>query len=352
MIGVPPVIVDTTWYVSARARDEGRDTRRLADSLEYGLIVTRRPNAGDPLRTSFEAPLVDSLQLSPTEFVERVRDRVRGSRGDDAAAVLYVHGFGTSLHEAWEHTVQAGIRSRSPGPWIVFCWPSNGLGIDWPRRGELFVRAYRDDSVLAGTSRVAFARAAHQVLDAVGGDDLVLLTHSMGAQVAGEAFVTDTALRARLVADPLRAAMFFAPDVAVARFKAHIVPAVRPLTRRLVLYASSNDRLLAISRSVNDTERAGLVHGAQGTLLSAEGLESVDVTRGAAAENVWQRNLGSHHSLRRSSAALFDIAWIVAGRFPASCRAVLGTASQRDDGTWRLTSVAPPSPDRLSRCAR
>jgi hypothetical protein len=118
------------------------------------------------------------------------------------------------------------------------------------------------------------------------------------------------------------------------------------------LYASSNDRLLAISRTVNKAERAGLIHGAEGTLLSMDGLESVDVTRGAAAENVWQRNLGSHHALRRSSGALFDIAWIVGGRHGADCRAVLGTATVRTDGTWRLTSRPPPSPSSLSDCTR
>ena len=33
------VVTDTIWYVSARARDSGRVTTRLADSLEYGFVV-------------------------------------------------------------------------------------------------------------------------------------------------------------------------------------------------------------------------------------------------------------------------------------------------------------------------
>lgn len=350
--GAPPVLVDTTWYVSARAREEGRDTRRLADSLEFGLVVTARKNEGDPAHGSLSNSLVDSVQLSAPEFTARLRQRLHTSASPDAAALLYVHGFGTSLREAWEHAVQAGIRSRAGGPWIVFGWPSNGLGLDWPRNGELYVRAYRDDSVMAGESRAHFARAAHHVLDAVGSDDLLLLTHSMGAQVAGEALVADSTLRARLTADPLRALMFFAPDVSVERFTGHIVPAVRPLAQRLVLYASSNDRLLTISRRANNAERAGLIYGAAGRLLSLEGVESVDVTRGVAAENWWQRNLGSHHSLRRSSAALFDIVQVVGGRHPASCREVLGTATPVANGSWKLTSIRTPDPASLGRCAR
>lgn len=350
--GIPNVRVDTTWYVSTRARERGLDTRRLSDSLEFGFVITTRPGAGDPLTEGFDATLVDSLQLSPSAFVESVRERLRTSNAPDAAAILYVHGFGTSLHEAWQHAVHAGIRSRSPGPWIVFCWPSNGHGIDWPRRGELFWRAYRDDLVSAAESRAPFTRAAQFVLDAVGSDNLMLLTHSMGVQVAGEALASDSALRRRLAASPLRAAMFYAPDVAGERFSGFIIPAVKPLARRLLLYASTNDRLLAISRSVNKAERAGLIYGSAGTLLSLEGLESVDVTRGAAAENIWQRNLGSHHALRRSSGALFDIAYIVGGRLPATCREVLGTATRRTDGTWRLTSRPTPPVDSLAACRR
>lgn len=344
-----PAVTDTIWYVSARARDQGRDTRRLADSLEYGMVVSRITSNGNLFVDGFNLAPVDSVRLTSSDFAAAVRARARAASGGDSLALLVVHGFGTSLTEAWAYAAEAHVRSRSPAPWVVFCWPSNGSGIAWPRREKILTRAYHEDSVAAVASRSAFSRAMQVVLPAIGGGQLLVVAHSMGAQLVGETFADDPVLRRALSTDPLRGLVFFAPDVPTPHFRDVVLPAVTSLTRRVVIYASSDDRLLTLSRAINHSERAGLIRGATPRFA---GVETVDATAGLRAENRTQRVLGTHHTLRRASGALFDLAHIVAGSYSATCRATLGTAVAVAEGFWKLTPLHPPTLATLASCSR
>lgn len=339
-----PARADTVWYVSARARVDGRDSRRLADSLEYGYVVYARRRVDPWLTGRVELALADSVRQTREAFVAELRERTTSVAPPDDFAVLYVHGFGTSLREAWSHAVLARIRSRSRAPWVVFCWPSNGSGVAWPRPGAIFARSYRDDSAAATASRPAFAVATRAVLEGVGGRRLLLAAHSLGAQLVGEALADDLPLRITLGADPLRTIAFIAPDVESRRFGDYVVPAVMPLARRVVLYTSARDRVLTVARQVNKSDRAGL---GRPSALVRPGLETVDATQGVTAENWWQRIFGTHHSTRRAAAAVYDLMQVVGAGFAADCRAALGTAALTADGVWRLTSRQPPPIDTV-----
>ncbi len=368
------MVTDTIWYISARARDDhGRDTRRLADSLEYGIVISAVGNAdgqttdalsanavsavalsADALSRDIDLTLVDSVRMTESEFVGALRNRARSAPASadgarDSLVALMVHGFGTGLHEAWDYGTQAHLRARSKAPWVVFCWPSNGSGVAWPRAGEVLVRAYRQDSIAATNSRAAFAASLGTLIDAAGSGQLLVVAHSLGAQIVGETLTADSTLRRRLGEVPLRALAYFAPDVATSRFNDVVLPATMPLARRVAIYASSNDKLLTLSRRINRSERAGLLRG---TASPPRGLDLVDVTRGLSAENRIQRLFGSHHALRRATSALFDLLTIVANGVPASCRATLGTASVNARGIWELTAIPPPWHDSIGSCIR
>lgn len=350
-VSIPPVpaTADTVWYVSARERIDGRDSRQLADSLEYGFAVYARRRADPWITGRVELALADSARLSREEFVAALRARTMRVEAPEDFAVLFVHGYGTSLREAWSHVVSSRLRARSRAPWVVFCWPSNGAGVDWPRPGELFSRAYRDDSAAATASRPAFAQATRATLAAVGGGRLVLAAHSLGAQLVGEALAEDLPLRITLGADPLRAVAFIAPDVESRRFGDYVVPAVSPLARRVVLYTSSRDRLLTFSRQIHKSDRAGL---ARPRALVRPGLETVDVTDGVAAEGRWQRVFGTHHAIRRAASTMYDLAHVVGAGLAADCRAVLLSATLAADGSWRLTDLHPARADSApARCS-
>ncbi len=343
-----PAALDTVWYVSARTRIDGRDSRRLTDSLEYGFVVHARDRMDDALTGAINVTIVDSVQLSRAQFEQALANGAAAARGADDFAVLYVHGFGTSLREGWQYAAEARIRSRHPARWIVFCWPSNGLGVSWPRAREILTRAYHDDTELASASRPAFVRAAQSVLAAVGASRVVLASHSLGGRVVGEALANDSVLRESLARDPLRAVAFVTPDVESQYFGDTIVPAARRLARRVVLYTSGRDRVLAMARQIHDADRAGQTTRVP---LVRTGLETVDVTNGLVAEGWVTARVGTHHAIRRASAAIFDLTYLVGGGFTADCRSVMGTARVTADGVWQLTRTRPPNAIEEGQCA-
>ncbi len=291
--------------------------------------------------------LDDSVLLSRAEFTRLARTASAAKAASDTLAIFYVHGYSTSLHECWRYVAEARIRSRAGIPWIAFCWPSNGSGIATPTRGALFDRAYRDDSSAAVASIPAFQRAARVVLDAVPASRLLLVAHSMGAQLISGSLGDTTALHAHLAREPAKAIVFVAPDVDARLFADSIVSAIQPLTSRLVAYISGRDRMLALSRQRSGTQRAGL---RQRVPLVRPGLESVDVTDGLVAESGFQRAFGTHHSIRRASSLVFDLTHVVgAGRSP-ECRTALGTAEYSVAAGWQLTSRRPDLANLGERC--
>jgi hypothetical protein len=339
---------DTTFYVSTRARAFGHDTRLLADSLEFGLIVTVRPRPEDPLTENLLSfDLVDSLRMSRNEFVAALQRRAEASD----FVVLYTHGFGTSLHEGWEHAVYGRIRSRGDQPWVVFNWPANDGWLTWPQRGSILAASYRRDSASATASRPAFLRAFAAVKEAVGSERMLLFSHSLGVQVAAEALASDSAPRAALIDRPLLGMAFHAPDVESRRFTEVLVPAVRGLTRRIVLYASSDDRALGLAQRVSKTTRAGRIARPGGLPVLHPSLESLDVTTGASAEGFFHRLFGARHGVRHGTATFFDLVHVVGGGRAAECREAIGSATRTAATAWRLADSLP-APASARGCER
>lgn len=350
-LGVPAgVATDTIYYISARARVEGRAVAQLADTLEYGLVITRWLPERDPFEDRVLFEPLDSVPLTRAAFVSALRAHLTPLREPERFAVFYTHGYGTSLRDAWEHTYSSRIRARGPQPWVVFAWPSIGTGIARPRNGDLLFSGYRLDSAMAVASRGHYLDAFGAVYAAVGGEQLLAVAHSLGGQLVGEALLSDAGLGAELRRQPLRALAFVSPDVETGHFGDVLVPGLRPLTARLLLYASAGDRVLALSRFVNDSERAGLIAVEEDGPTVRPGLETVDMTDGEYADAAWVHVFGTRHALRRKSAALFDLVHIVGGRAEPNCRLTLGTATQTPTGVWVLTDAAVPEREAVGRC--
>ncbi len=343
---------DTLWYVSARSRQEGRDRRKLADTLEYGAAIFDRPSVRDPFTDGLTLTLRDSVRLTRDTFLSALRVRMSTQVAPDDFAVFYVHGFGTSLGECWNQPLHARVRSGSTAPWIAFCWPSHGAGVAWPRWGSVFVRAYEDDTAAVTASEPAFRRVLADVTGAIGSTQLLLAAHSLGGRLVSEAIArpmpaTDPLDAGTPVDTPLRAIAFLALDHSAARFADTLVPALQARTRRLVLYTSRRDRALGVSRRFHDTPRAGL---AEPNPLRRDGLETVDVTEALATDGWFQQLFGNHHSIRRASATVWDLTHIVGRGYSPSCRDTLGFGTHDADGSWRLLAGQRPDTTRLPRC--
>ncbi len=345
-----PMVYDSVLFVSARARENGRDTRALSDTVQFGVAVLRRratQTDAESLRAADagHGELVDSAWLSEAQFVAMVRERAIRQQSPYDFSVLYVHGFGTSLHEAWRYAAAARRESGSSVPWIVFCWPSHGAGVTWPRQGALVMGAYKQDSANAVASRTHFLQALALLERTIGAPHIVVAAHSLGAQLVGTALAFDTLRRDAL---PLRATAFMVPDIDATYFRDQLITPLTSRSTRVVLYTAGNDRALTLGYLADGYERAGrltdppLVHPA---------LETVDVTRGRAREGWFQRLFGTHHAVHRKTSMLEDLVHIVGAERAAACRIRSGTA-QRQSAYWSLLPTAMPPADSLEGCPR
>jgi esterase/lipase superfamily enzyme len=334
---------DTVWYVSARARADGRDSRQLADSLEFGQVIFTREGDASGARQS----MGDSVRFTADAFVTALRARVERSAPPYDFAVWYVHGFGTSLHEAWTHAAAAQALAGGDVPWVVFCWPSNGAGITWPDRNDLLVRAYREDNAAALASVDAFDDASDVVLTAVPASQLVVAAHSLGAQLVAELLADSTRRTFSAARAPLRALAFLTPDIGAARLADTLLPRLTTRAARTLLYVSARDRALMVAQNIHDVPRAGL---RQSPTLVRAGLETVDVTSASTTEGWFQRQVGTHHSIRRASGMLFDLTHVAGAMRAPVCRTLLHTGQLMPDGSWQLRRSSPMSASMLQRC--
>ena len=335
---------DTTFYVTNRARRDGRLDRQFADSLEYGFIVTRYREAADTSRAQrllgrFSSERGDSVRLTRAEFLQRVQsgDSVAAVHGE--GVVLYIHGFATSFRRAVAQGTEIAHRTQLSGPMVIFSWPANRAPTAWPSLHALLSRAYRQDSAFALRSADALVATIADLRNVTRPRSLTVVGHSLGALLVTEALRMTSALRDSLTVSPLRALVLFAPDLSATRFRDSLAAPLESVAARRVVYVSQSDRMLALSRLVNHSTRAGQA-GAE-TALAAANVEVVDVTNGLRVDNFMLRLVEPHHAMRWASSALYDFIGVVKGA-PSHCRATEGIATLAGERAWRLTSAAIP----------
>lgn len=348
----PAVTWDTTWYVTNRARRNGELARVHADSLEFGLVVSRfreprRPGPAGHLDEDVNGEIVDSARLTREEFSARLRALDSAGAAHGTGTIVYVHGYAVSFARAISQGAEIQHRGRHPGPFVVFSWPAHGSVAAWPSPSAPLTRAYRDDSVSAAASVAAFRRAMSDVQRAIRARSLTVVGHSLGAQLAAEAFAAPGPHRAALDANPLAALVLYAPDVGVARLGDTLAPALATVAARRVVYASDGDWLMHLSRLLNGgVPRAGRASVARA--LASDNFEVIDVTDGRRAAGPFLRWVEPGHAMRYATSALYDFYLVVRG-VPAPCRDTLGLATRGADGTWRLSDTrVPPLPGAMT----
>jgi esterase/lipase superfamily enzyme len=226
-------------------------------------------------------------------------------------------------------------------PWIVFCWPSIGSAITWPKRDAVFTAAYHRDSTMADSSRSAFAAALATIREGVPSRQLVVASHSLGGQLVGETLRDDEAVRLALSREPLRAVAFLMPDIAASRLRDSIAPVLPAIATRRVLYVSRRDRVLRVAKMIRDNERAGLRSDSPWSAPSDSHMETVDVSDAVTDEGWFQQRFGTHHAVKRQVGLLFDLVHIVGAERAASCREQIGTAFLAPSGIMELQRKRP-----------
>jgi esterase/lipase superfamily enzyme len=335
---------DTTYYITNRERKAGRLGRIADDSLEFGMIVTQfiEPaglTTTGRLLSRLKTTQTDSVRLSRTEFLNAlIAANERGSAINDGT-VLYVHGYATSFRRGVAQGAEIAHRGSFRGPMIVFAWPAHTALATWPSAYAIISRAYRQDSALAVRSHDAFRVALDAVLDVTPARALTVVGHSLGAQLVAEALREPSSVRDSLVASPLNALVFFAPDISAERFRDSLVASMASIAARRIVYASTADRMLTISRLVNHSARAGQAGGER--VLAESNVEIVDVANGRRAEGLLRSIVDPKHAMRYASSALYDFFAAVRG-VTVVCRTRGVMVERTGANSWKLTRAAIP----------
>ena len=181
-------------------------------------------------------------------------------------ALVFVHGFNVAFADAVYRTAQIAADLNFQGAPVLFSWPS---------KGTLHPLGYTHDETQARWALSDLRAFLELVAEQSGADAIHLLAHSMGNRALTEALCQIAASAAKRSRAPFNELMLTAPDIDADTFVRDIAPAMLPASARVTLYASSNDRALAFSKTVHGYPRAG--ESGDGLVL-IDGIDTIDVS--------------------------------------------------------------------------
>jgi esterase/lipase superfamily enzyme len=214
----------------------------LSHSLSLGMLI----NPNDWFQSE-QISLDNVKELERDAFIGDVRKLVDASPRRSLLVIL--HGFREQYASALIKTTFIGSVLDINTPVLVF---------DWPGDQGSSLRGYRAARSVAEESGAELAAALALLIREVKPDRISLVANSMGAQVVVDAFSVlyqqeDFADSEAEIVD----VVLTAPDVDHADFNAQFKKEILALSRRLIVYVSSNDRALVASRLINRSKRAG-----------------------------------------------------------------------------------------------
>ncbi len=246
------------------------------EHLNYGVASVTIPRIHQP--GELAAPSVWRFEFSedPTKHVmlqsltpveaDGFFAALRGRLTDQSAtdAFVFVHGYNVSFDAAAKRTAQLAYDMNFKGAPILYSWPSRGATI-----------GYIPDTAVVRLSGRRLTQFLEEVVQKSGATTIHIIAHSMGNRAVTDALEL-MASRHQPVETPLFDQIIFAaPDVDQGLFNA-MIPTIRPLAKRLTLYASEEDWALEASRKLHgQAPRAG--QGGK-DVLSNPVIDTIDMT--------------------------------------------------------------------------
>ena len=220
-------------------------TNHRADRVRFGRFSppeTIKPAKGDK-------QLVVPVAFQPEDaWWDGLRDAANLRNG---RVLLYVHGYRETLQTTARDAVQIGAMSNFDGPIIHYSWPSQGN-----------LLSYAVDETNMYWDQRNFRNFLTKMARAEWVKEIVIVSHSLGARLVTPAveYVDRTSTNAD--SSNISNIILAAPDVDREDFERDIaeeVLAARRVNndRRVTVYASLNDRALAVSRAVHGYPRLG-----------------------------------------------------------------------------------------------
>lgn len=238
---------ETLYVASARvpAADQQVFGRSRAEALSFARFDVSVPPDREPGTVTFPPegspdPRTDFLTID----AERIRDeasflaavnRALATRAPkDREVTVFVHGFNTNFPEGLYRQAQMRYDFQSPGVGVNFAWPSAARvrGYAYDRESVLVAR----DGLEQTLALLARSNARR----------IVVLAHSMGAQLAMET-LRQMAIRGQpRFFDKLSGVVLMAPDMDVDVFRASLLP-LADKDIPFYIFVSTRDRALRFS---------------------------------------------------------------------------------------------------------
>lgn len=261
---VQDVYVSAARLPSIRDADIRQDRNRTARFARYGVSIPPTHATGqiewpekdahvDPA-TDFAVVDLDVLR-GGSAFVERLN----AEPGEEVA--VFVHGYNNTPSEALYRLAQISHDFSIAAPRVLFAWPSAGTPAGY---------VYDRDSVLFSRDPLV------DLLSTLGRQTdkkIILMAHSMGAQLAMEALRQLALTGRRDVLRKLDAVVLLAPDIDPDIFRAQ-ANVIGRLPDPFVIMTNRHDKALRLSaflnigrQKVGDLSRASDVAGLNVTLF-------------------------------------------------------------------------------------
>jgi predicted alpha/beta hydrolase family esterase len=220
-------------------------TNQRGDRVRYGRFAppqTIKPAKGDK-------QIVVPLAFQPeTEWWDGLRDAANLRKG---RVLLYVHGYRETFPSTAKDTVQIAALTQFDGPIIQYSWPSQGNLLSYAvDETNMYWDERNFRNFLTKLARTEWVK------------EIVIVSHSLGARLVIPAveYVDRTSTNAD--SSNISNIILASPDVDREDFERDIAEEVLALRRvnndrRITVYASLNDKALAVSRAVHGYPRLG-----------------------------------------------------------------------------------------------
>jgi pimeloyl-ACP methyl ester carboxylesterase len=271
--------------------------KQLADSMPFYI-----PDRIRSLRGIDEFP--------QEEFWKRLEATIARDNGN---LVFYIHGYNIGFEKACTRAATFQRELDLHGRMLLFSWPANGN-----------VLTYTHDEADLAWSVYHLEKFLTQLSNRFGSSRIDLVAHSLGARGVLDALTRiDCCNPSKQLFNEL---VLVAPDVDSQIFLQRL-PQLRPLVRRITLYASKNDNALKLSHEVHGSSRLGEA----GKMLTLDpGIETIDVS----AQNA--RTVSGHIYHLHNPMVIADIKQLIDEGKGASQRTSLEEKSLHGVRFWNL----------------
>lgn len=227
-------------------------TSRLPDCRSSDIALLNHRSDQPELRFGYFAAPVEHGKLTKEAVAFSYKDdwwnALRASGKRSGKVLLYVHGYNEPFASVATDVAQIRRMTRFIGPVIAYTWPSQH---STPRYGA--------DETNLNWDLQRFREFLLKLAESEEIQEVIVVTHSLGVRLAapGIEYVDE-----RGQGGKFRKIIFASPDIDREDFEQTfgktLVPAARiEEGRRITVYASLNDKALALSRRVHGYPRLG-----------------------------------------------------------------------------------------------